>query len=307
LTGQDLAAARYWQARSLEQGGGGSKARAIYRQILEIDPADYYAQWAEWRLGIQRSAMPDVDRSETSRQIGPAPESTVDDFHLTRARELQAADLRSLARAELKSFERSQQLTAKLARFLVDAYPAVDGYRDAIRLAPKAGDGSSEIRYPLAFWGLVRQHTMHNGIDPLMALALMRQESLFDPAARSPADARGLMQLLPRTAEQVAEKLGRPSPIEDLYQPDVNIGLGIAHLNDLYTRYGGNWVEVLAAYNGGEDAVAKWKQRFDALDDDEFVESITYGETRDYVKKVLTHYRHYQQLYVGFGTVTARP
>jgi hypothetical protein len=83
--------------------------------------------------------------------------------------------------------------------------------------------------------------------------------------------------------------------------------LGIAHLDELHSRYGGNWLEILAAYNGGEGAVTKWQQRFGTLDGDEFVESITYRETRDYVKKVLTHYRRYQQLYVGPDTVAARP
>lgn len=303
---QDRTAARYWQARSLARAGSATKARAIYRQIVETDPADYYAYWAERRLGIEPAPV-SIALGEQPQQIGIAPASTRGDFHLTRARELQAADLRSLARAELKAFERSQRSTRRLARFLVDSYPAVDGYRDAIRLAPKAGDGSPEILYPLAFWTLVRQRTQDNGIDPLMVLALMRQESLFDPAARSPADARGLMQLLPRTAEQVAERLGHPSPVQDLYQPNVNIALGIAHLDELYSRYGGNWLEILAAYNGGEGAAAKWRDRFGTLDGDEFVESITYRETRDYVKRVLTHYRRYQQLYGNGETVTARP
>jgi soluble lytic murein transglycosylase len=196
-------------------------------------------------------------------------------------------------------------MTRTLARFLVDSYPAVDGYRDAIRLAPTAETRSREILYPLAFWPLVRQHTRQTGIDPFMVLALMRQESLFDPAARSSADARGAMQLLPRTAEQVAEKLGHPSPVNDLYEPEVNIPLGIAHLAELHTRYGGNWLEILAAYNGGEGAVTKWQQRFGDLDGDEFVESITYRETRDYVKRVFTHYRHYQELYAVDGRISA--
>jgi soluble lytic murein transglycosylase len=302
---QERTAARYWQARSLERAGSTVSARKIYRQILETEPTEYYAHWAERHLGMQPPATPGGDSIEASPLVVIATEIAPGDFHLTRARELQAADLRSLARAELKAFERSQEMTRTLARFLVDSYPAVDGYRDAIRLAPKAGAKSREILYPLAFWPMVRQHTRQNGIDPFMVLALMRQESLFDPAARSSADARGAMQLLPRTAEQVAEKLGRPSPVAYLYEPEVNIPLGIAHLAELHSRYGGNWLEILAAYNGGEGAVTKWQQRFGNLDGDEFVESITYRETRDYVKRVFTHYRHYQELYAVDGRITA--
>ena len=135
------------------------------------------------------------------------------------------------------------------------------------------------------------------GIDPLIAIALMRQESLFDPAARSPADARGLMQLLPSTAERVARGRGEPSPVDHLYDPDVNVALGVAHLADLMRAYGGDPLKAAAAYNGGEEAVARWQQRYGTLPADEFVENITYRETRDYVKKVMGNYRRYQQLY----------
>lgn len=135
------------------------------------------------------------------------------------------------------------------------------------------------------------------GIDPLIAIALMRQESLFDPAARSPADARGLMQLLPSTAERVARGRGEPSPADHLYDPDVNVALGVAHLADLMRLYGGDPLKATAAYNGGEEAVTRWQQRYGALPPDEFVESITYRETRDYVKKVVANYCAYQQQY----------
>jgi soluble lytic murein transglycosylase len=136
--------------------------------------------------------------------------------------------------------------------------------------------------------------TADTSLDPLLVLALMRQESMYDPTAHSPAGARGLMQLMPRTAERVA---GRPVSAEELFAPELNLELGIAHLKELVLRYGGNVLKGLAAYNGGEEAVRKWEERFGTLDLDEFVESITYRETRDYVKRVMSHYRRYQQLY----------
>ncbi len=158
------------------------------------------------------------------------------------------------------------------------------------------GGGDPAIFYPLAFWPQVSRAAATQQVDPLLLLALMRQESVFDPTARSPADARGLMQLLPSTAARVAAARGEPTP-SDLTNPDVNIALGAAYLGSLLRDYGGDPRKALAAYNGGEPAVARWQESYGQLEGDEWVESITYRETRDYVKKVMGNHRRYQQLY----------
>jgi soluble lytic murein transglycosylase len=95
----------------------------------------------------------------------------------------------------------------------------------------------------------------------------------------------------------VARSRGAPVTADRLYDPDLNIALGVAHLADLLRAYDGDPLRACAAYNGGEEAVARWQQRFGTLPPDEFVESITYRETRDYVKQVMGNYRRYQQLY----------
>ena len=107
------------------------------------------------------------------------------------------------------------------------------------------------------------------------------------------------MQLLPSTAKRVAATSDQPIDHTDLTDPRVNIELGTRHLRTLLTRFGADPLKALAAYNGGEAAVEKWQRRFADLADDEFVESITYRETRDYVKKVVANYRAYEQLYGG--------
>jgi soluble lytic murein transglycosylase len=157
-----------------------------------------------------------------------------------------------------------------------------------------SSDERERLLYPLAFWASVRREADANGVDPLLVEAVMRQESLFDPDARSPADARGLMQLLASTAEKLTA-----SGSIDLTQPDLNIQLGTRYLHILLARFGSDTLKALAAYNGGEAAVEKWQQRFPDLDPDEFVENISYRETRDYVKRVVTNYRKYQQLYAA--------
>lgn len=288
--------AYYWRARSLERAGDREAATRGYRALLDAAPGSYYAYWAEERLqGTSTRRRVRVVPPLPSALGAPPPGA--DAYHWQKARELQAAGALGAARHEMQAVERLGGSTPEVASALPAAYQAAGGYRDAIRLAGARGVGSPQLLYPLAFWPQVNSAAQAEGIDPLLAIALMRQESLFDTTARSPADARGLMQLLPSTAEQVARERGRPAPTDQLYDPEVNVALGVAHLADLMRQYGGDPLKATAAYNGGADAVARWQQRFGALPGDEFVENITYRETRDYVKKVMGNYRRYQQLY----------
>ena len=293
--------AAYWQARSMERAGGLGVARATYRDIIERAPADYYALWAERRLGVASDATPKEPVVATPDMLDSGSVPITDSFHVTRWNELRAAGVSRLALGELAAIDREYPGDARVARYLLGAYQEVDGYAAAMRLLRRRGDnvdlsaGERErLLYPLAFWVNVRRAADANGVNPLLVEAVMRQESLFDPEARSSAEARGLMQLLASTAERVAA-----SKNIDLTDPDFNIQLGTRYLRMLLARFGGNTLKALAAYNGGEAAVEKWQRRFPDLDDDEFVESITYRETRDYVKRVVTNYRKYQQLYTA--------
>jgi soluble lytic murein transglycosylase len=289
--------ADYWRARALEQAGDRGRADVIYGAIVSETPANYYAQWAEQRLGRSPATAHAIDTPPPA-QFGPAPPGS-DPYHWVRAYELHAVALQPLARAELRAYERGNADAPNATAATLTAYQAVDGYRDAIRLGSARGFTDPQIFFPLAFWPEVSRQTAAHAVDPLLVLALMRQESMFDPAARSPADARGLMQLLPSTAERVAGTIGQPALADRLYDPDANVTLGVAHMQELLQRYQGNELKVLAAYNGGVAAVAKWEDRYGALPPDEFVESITYRETRDYVKRVIGNYRRYQMEYGG--------
>jgi soluble lytic murein transglycosylase len=267
--------------------------------------------WAQRRLGAPAGTL-----TQTTASVVPPPPSGLDPpplpdtFHLVRASELKAAGLNGLARGELAATERAYDDDMAVQRYLLRAYPTVDGYAAALRLMRRLGDQADlspserqHLLYPLAFWETVRREADGQGVDPLLVVAIMRQESLFDPAARSPADARGLMQLLPSTAKRVAAASDQPINLTDLpidlTNPQVNIELGTRHFRTLLTRFGADPLKAIAAYNGGEAAVEKWQRRFADLPDDEFVESITYRETRDYVKKVVANYRAYEQLYGG--------
>ena len=289
----DNSDAEYWRARSLERAGDSAGAARLYRLIITEAPGSYYARWAAQRVGQAPLGAGTVP-ARRPKAIGSPPPGS-DPYHWSRAVELQGAGLPRMSLAELRAFEHAN--AAGDAASLLAAYQAIDGYRDAIRLARARGVSDPEVLYPLAFWPDVTRHTAGSGLDPLLVLAVMRQESMFDPDARSPADARGLMQLLPSTAERTARQLGQQPPSGRLNDPDTNIGLGVAHLQQLLAAHPGEPMKALAAYNGGEEAVARWERRFGGVETDEFVESITYRETRDYVKKVVGNYQRYQQTY----------
>ncbi|TFH21148.1 MAG: lytic transglycosylase domain-containing protein, partial [Myxococcales bacterium] len=158
--------------------------------------------------------------------------------------------------------------------------------------------------YPHAFEDIVMGKALDMGIDPFLVYSLIRQESLFDPWAVSPARAYGLMQLLLPTAQRMAPVAGIDSvELDDLFQPKTNIRLGIAYLKTLSTRFDGSDVLVLARYNAGERAADRWKERLAGLDEDEFIEQISYRETRNYMKKILRNYRNYRRLYGEHGAL----
>jgi peptidoglycan lytic transglycosylase len=283
-------AAEYWEARALENAGDPA-ARAKLTHVAEQHPATFYGVLADARLGLAPRPVPaslDVER--------PAFPEALTGPHAVRARRYGELGLYELARRELDALAPRASTEA-----LLQAYAAVEAPGPAIRLA-RASFGGARRRYlyPLGYWEVVRPFAQARGLDPLLVAALIRQESLFFPDAVSPADAHGLMQLLPSTARDVAEAAGRPAPDRTaLHRVATNVDLGTSLLRRLLDRYGGSRVKALAAYNAGEDAVAKWERRYGGRPEDEFVELISYRETRDYVKAVLTHYEVYRQLYTS--------
>jgi soluble lytic murein transglycosylase len=307
--------ATYWQARTLERAGRVEAAQRLYRDIVDRDPADYYAMWAERRLGLVAGVLSPWQIEPVApvalAEVGPElpllqPAASVDAFHFSRWGELKAARVYGLARDELAAIERGHREDPITLRELLRAYLDVDGFTAVQRLLRRPGVGAAlsdaerqRLLYPLAFWDIVSREARDNSVDPLLIEAVMRQESLFDPEAKSPANAYGLMQLLPDTAARVASADNRAVDPLALFQPDLNIDLGVRHLNALLGRFDGDVLKALAAYNGGEAAIEKWQQRFAGLEPDEFVESISYRETRDYVKRVVTNYRTYRELYAA--------
>jgi soluble lytic murein transglycosylase-like protein len=170
------------------------------------------------------------------------------------------------------------------------------------------------VIFPTHYADLVLEAGRKQDVDPALIFSVIREESRFRSNARSNAGARGLMQLIPETADKVAASMGlKIRSYDDLYDPALSIRLGTRYLSDLIGRSQGVYVETMAAYNAGEDNADRWRKRCGAGDTDCFIREIDFDETKDYVKKILFGYSVYQRLlastpeFSGVGAERAVP
>jgi tetratricopeptide (TPR) repeat protein len=287
--------ALYWQARSADRLTQGAIASPLYRELLRRYPDGYYALWAEKRLKLPPSSLSPGTDGVVAAPILPLSLET----HYRRSQELRVIGLLSLARQELDMVKGGIRHEPAATRFLLAEYSRVQGHATALRFAlTLARTGHSNLTpylYPHAYWETVSAQARAKQLDPYLVLALIRQESAFDPEAVSVAHAYGLMQLLPKTAARVRQVPSVSSA--SLVDPLFNVETGTSYLRQLLDLYDGSLFMAVAAYNAGEHAVDKWRVRYTAMEPDEFVESISFRETRNYVKQVLRNYHTYQRLY----------
>ncbi len=299
---------RYWSARaSAKQGDAERAADAFARLALEY-PLSYYGWRAAARLDGR--ALPVAsDVPAVSSAPVPRGRAVLAPRELERPRILLEAGLVAEARSELdRLFGRARGLDDRLA--LAELYAdagefnrpqrlIVDAYQETLARAPIAG--SLELwwhAWPAPFFDEVREATAGRAhVDPALVYAIMREESGYRPQVLSVSGARGLLQLMPETAEKVAraEAMSAFEP-DDLFVPQVNIALGSAYLEELFERFGGRPSAAIGSYNAGPHRVAQWLEG-DVLEDDEWVEAIPYDQTRGYVKRVLRSMQAYRVLY----------
>jgi soluble lytic murein transglycosylase-like protein len=203
---------------------------------------------------------------------------------------LRPGDLNLLKVIESLLYYRQNQYFAAYSKFRGN-FPALEGVHLPSFL--------SGLLFPRAYEETITAYSREQEVDPSLVLALIREESFFRSDARSAANAYGLMQLLQGTARQVANGSGLKIKAKDLYDPEVNIRLGLAYLKMLLDRYDGRLYLALAAYNAGPHRVDQWLQDFHLADEEEFIEMIPFSETRTYVKNILRNYFFYRYYYAA--------
>ncbi|PXV66581.1 soluble lytic murein transglycosylase [Sinimarinibacterium flocculans] len=271
----------YWRARSLELLGRDRQARPLYEQLSREN--GYYCLLAAWRLGQRYApssrAFPDdlIVQSELLERDG-----------VRRAHELFLAERDRWANEQWRRVVADLDATRKLQAARLASHWGWH-IQAVTLLAGLDIHDMFELSYPDPYAGTIREQARAVGLAPEIVYGVMRQESLFNPRATSPANAYGLLQLLLPTAREVARRRGDARPDrDDLMQPQVNIPLGATFLRELHARFDGQWLPALAGYNAGPNAVKRWLPK-EALAPDIWIENIPYNQTRGYVQKVLWH------------------
>lgn len=304
----------YWIARSEEKMGHWDTAVHTYHKILNEDYWSYYSGLALERLEYGQDYFHPYFYFIEEEMFFYDPFPLLDNQEMAivdQAQELFLLGLKKEASNEIQSYVNSQkplspQLIYSLA-ILAHAYQAHDlGIKLGILFKSKNSLHKGKnmaignlLLYPAGFCDEIFKEASEQQLDPILILSIMRQESLFDPFALSSASAYGLMQVIPPTGRESAQELGIefPANISELYEIGLNLTLGCYYVKKMLERFNNNNVYAVAAYNGGPNAVQKWQERYGEVEMDEFIESISYPETKGYVKRVMRNYFIYSRLF----------
>ncbi len=289
-------AARFWLGKLALARGDTAAARATWVALAREDSIGYY--------GLRARRDVDLPPLRFPASAPPAMSAAVA-VSLGRLDTLILAGLDTAANAEVRAIlGRAPQLEVDALLAWSEGLAARGWGPAAVRLAWQAALKSSNdprvLRaiFPWPNRPAVEAEANEFGVDPLLLVSIVRQESEFNPEALSAAGARGLAQLLPGTAALTARNLDVTFYPEWITVPDLNLHLGAAHLDELLRRFGGRVEAAVAAYNAGVSPVARWLGRAGAVDPDQFIELIPYQETRGYVRAVLRNRELYRALYV---------
>ncbi len=306
------AKAIYWQARIIEKQGNTKQANTEFLRAFQVAPFSYYGL-----MGLRRTqklgdwnqtpsfTLPKVQ--EPKPLVSSGADSDSWRLHFEKAKSLYALGLGKLAVGEMRwILKQHANQPEALRQFLVAAtqsnIPFIpvwlaqrqwDFFKPIFVDEREAENYRNQIQFPVAFKTLVQKYAREYSVSPYLVMALMRQESAFQPWVSSSANAQGLMQLLPSTANMRAKALG--IRLEDLFDPEQNIQVGTAELSNLLGRFSGDWVGTIAGYNAGPGRPPQWRAQFGKLDPDEFIEEIPFSETNLYVKLVLRNYWIYSR------------
>jgi len=312
--GQEIPAALYWRARLyVDQDHNSAMAAKYYRTLARVYRHYYYADLAEQRLaqlGFSDSDAPTGSPILDSLQPEEIPELSDDvpdqDPHLVRARLLANAGLNEYIAPEIQAADGSDEwgslAEAQIYASYGEAWRAMHLMKRAIPYYTSAPISAIPLAYwrilfPESYWPWIKEYSEQNGLDPYMVAALIRQESEFNPGAISYANAYGLMQLLPSVGRDLARHEGiHRFETRDLLDPETNIRLGCIYLRQMLDKFGGRPEYAFAAYNAGDNRVEDWQSAGQFHDMDEFVESIPFTQTRDYVQALMRNENIYREL-----------
>jgi soluble lytic murein transglycosylase len=315
--GNETSNALYWRARLAEEDKQPEMARSFYQKLSDRYRNYYYAELGRDRMkklpesSTQPGQYPLLDRIPPLDHAEKVTleEPPADDLHLQKAKLLGNGGLIDFAVRELQAAANDDKGNWELAE-TAQIYTDTGHFDRAIEVMKKSVPSYFavdipmlpreywEALFPRPYWSDLKHYSSANGLDPYLVASLIRQESEFNPLAVSHSNAVGLMQLLPRTGKLVAhqEELKRYNASQ-LFTPAVNLQLGTRYFKGMVDQFGGSFEHALAAYNAGSDRVEEWMGQGPYRDSPEFVESIPFTETREYVQAIMRNASVYRQLY----------
>ncbi len=303
--------ALYWKNKALLKLGKKEEAEKTGRQLCEHYPGSYYSQsMARRGESAAGNTVPVSLQEHPLSFYGEMKPRTARTIHLEKGKALVSLGMSAAAAEEMQAAEEKEQALEEVRLEISRIYrQAGEFHRSALvvrknfRLKPLNADlpeGQKilyALAYPMGNSSLVHQYSRQRNLDPALLFGLILEESRYNSQVISVAGARGLMQLLPRTGKQISRRLGVPFTEDLLFDPDMNIRLGTWYFENLLREFGGKEALALAAYNAGPQTVRQWMAANPASLEDEFIENIPYGETRNYVVRVLTSAQIYRMLY----------
>jgi len=318
--------ALYWIARSLTQTQNG-RARDVYAQLCRQFPFTYYCQLAREQApdavieigsqaALQTAAEPPAPLPEVMAPLAMKFTEVEQQPTYRRALELKMLGLEADAARELAAltdqYARDPEVLMTLSMRLNEA----GAYNHALRLARArfreklertggaVAPGLWAVAYPTGLIPTIKTQGL-NGVNPYLVAAIIREESQYDVRAVSRVGAIGLMQVMPATANQVAQRHHFPAVArEDLFDQETNIRIGARYVEQLLAQFSGDVIHTIAAYNAGPIVVGNWAGQHKGRSQDEFVELIPFQETRQYVKRVLRSFKEYLRLAGSAGPVS---
>ena len=321
----------FWAGKALAQAGDRAQAEETWRRAAELAPDDFGGLRAGAMLEGDSPAVAaprpldpavleptDADRAELDGWLaargldtGALADEQAADANYARAAELLRLGLRDEARWELQEIGARLATDSPrlywLARFAHERGESQLGMRFAVEARRASGQPLhaqpkllQRQVFPLPYADLIVGNAARRGIDPLLFAALIRQESAFDPMARSSVGALGLAQVMPTTGAGIARALGRSDfTTDELLRPITSVEFGVYYLSTQLSAYDGRVFPALAAYNAGGGNVNRWLREFGDQDPDVWAERIPFAETNHYVQVVYENYRLYRRLYGG--------
>ena len=310
-TAVESAAALYWRGRLYEtEEHKPALAAANYRTVVRTYQHFFYAQMARQRL----AAMGQPERvSETQMENYQAPviphladSFPADSPHLAKARLIANAGLNDYVSEEIAADPNSDSWSAlaeaQIYASFGESFRAMRALKRALPYAASAPISAIPLAYwrilfPEPWWETIQAESEKNGLDPYLVASLIRQESEFNPSVISYANAYGLMQIEPAVGKMLARQEGMTNfQTFQLLNPEINIRLGTRYLKQMLDHFGGTPEYALAAYNAGDSRVVDWQSAGPYRGIDEFVESIPFTQTRDYVQAILRNVEMYRSI-----------